>query len=157
MSCATSIPRWAPRISRSCCRRNPERSRGWGRGAPRAAASFTTVRTISTIRSFPSVPAIWRRWLKRRCRPGIEATCMDAVAHFSQSYAEARAKFLAAARVRKLTIESHVLAGYHGIDGEALAIDVALLGAPDAKCLLVLTSATNGIEGYCGSGGPIGI
>jgi len=82
---------------------------------------------------------------------------MDAVAHFSQSYAEARAKFLAAARVRQLGVESHALAGYHGIDGEALAIDVALLGAPDAKGLLVLTSATHGIEGYCGSGVQIGL
>jgi len=82
---------------------------------------------------------------------------MDAVAHFSQSYAEARAKFIAATRVRHLTVESHVLAGYVGIDGEALAMDAALLGAVDAKALLLLTSATHGIEGYCGSGVQVGL
>ncbi len=82
---------------------------------------------------------------------------MDAVAHFSRSYAEARAKFIAATRVRHLTVESHALAGYHGIDGEALAIDVALLGAVEAKGLLVLTSGTHGIEGYCGSGVQVGL
>src|SRR6266540_1064362 len=157
MSCATSIRRWAPRISPSCCRRNLVRSRGWDRAAPKVAASSTTAPTISTIRSFHSVPAIWRHWRKRRCRSGIEAARMDVVAHFSQSYAEARAKFLAAARVRQLGVASHALAGYHGIDGEALAIDVALLGKPDAKGLLVLTSATHGIEGYCGSGVQIGL
>ncbi len=82
---------------------------------------------------------------------------MDPVGHFSGSYAEARAKFVAATRERHLALESHALAGYHGIDGEALAIDVALLGAPDAKGLLVLTSATHGIEGYCGSGAQIAL
>lgn len=82
---------------------------------------------------------------------------MDAVSHFSRSYVDARAKFIAAARVRHLTVESHVLAGHHGVDGEALAIDVALLGSPDAEGLLVLTSATHGIEGYCGSGAQVGL
>ena len=32
-SCATSTRRWARRISRSCCRRSPARSRGSGRAA----------------------------------------------------------------------------------------------------------------------------
>ena len=49
--------------------------------------------------------------------------------HFSQSYAEARAKFLAAAAARAIwTVESHALPGLRGVDGEALAMDVALLG-----------------------------
>src|SRR5512143_2900367 len=82
---------------------------------------------------------------------------MDAVPHFSRSYAEARAKFIAAARVRHLTVETHALPGWHGVDGEALAMDVALLGAVDAKGLLILTSATHGVEGYCGSGAQIGL
>jgi hypothetical protein len=82
---------------------------------------------------------------------------MDAVAHFSQSYAEARVKFLAAARVRHLVVETHALPAHHGIEAEALAMDVALLGAPEAKGLLVLTSGMHGIEGYCGSGAQIAL
>ena len=49
-SCATSTRRWAPRTSRSCWRRSRARSRGWGRAAPKAAASCTTARTTSTTR-----------------------------------------------------------------------------------------------------------
>ena len=77
---------------------------------------------------------------------------MNAVAHFSQSYAEARDRFLGAAAARALTVESHVLEGHAGVDGETLAMDVALAGDPSAPGLLILWSATHGIEGYCGSG-----
>src|SRR4029434_6911072 len=77
---------------------------------------------------------------------------MNAVAHFSQSYAEARDRFLAAAPARELAVESHVLEGHAGVDGETLAMDVALAGDPSAPGLLILWSATPGIEGYCGSG-----
>jgi hypothetical protein len=72
--------------------------------------------------------------------------------HFAPSYAEAREKFLAAARARDLAMESHVLTDRKGIDGETLATDVALAGAPDATGLLMITSATHGVEGHCGSG-----
>jgi hypothetical protein len=70
---------------------------------------------------------------------------------FSTSYAEARAKFLQAAADAGLQIESkpHPLKGR---DGEPLAMDVARDGPPDAKRLLVLSSACHGVEGYCGSG-----
>jgi len=77
---------------------------------------------------------------------------MNAVAHFSQSYAEARERFLAAAAARALAVESHVLPGHAGIAGEALAMDIALAGDSSAPGLLILWSATHGIEGYCGSG-----
>jgi hypothetical protein len=82
---------------------------------------------------------------------------MDPVPQFSHSYAEARTKFHQAARARGLAIETHALPDLHGIDGEPLAMDVALLGAPDATGLLVLTSGTHGIEGYCGSGCQVGL
>lgn len=82
---------------------------------------------------------------------------MDPVPQFSQTYAEARAKFIAATRVRHLVVETHALPDWHGAQGEALAMDVALLGSPEAKGLLVLTSATHGVEGYCGSGAQIGL
>jgi hypothetical protein len=71
---------------------------------------------------------------------------------FSQSYAEARERFLAAAE----TAGAHLVDTYphplKGPDGGALATDVAWLGPRDAKKLLVMISSTHGIEGYCGSG-----
>jgi Protein of unknown function (DUF2817) len=39
-----------------------------------------------------------------------------------------------------------------GRDGEELAMDVALLGAPGATKLLLISSACHGVEGFCGSG-----
>lgn len=74
-----------------------------------------------------------------------------AEAPFSQSYAEARGKFLAACEALHLHVHSHV----HpllGRDGEELAMDVALLGADKAERLLIISSACHGVEGFCGSG-----
>jgi hypothetical protein len=70
---------------------------------------------------------------------------------FSHSYAQARVKFLEAAATAGLQIESfaHPLKGK---DAEDLALDVALDGAPDAKQLLLVSSACHGVEGFCGSG-----
>ena len=70
---------------------------------------------------------------------------------FAQSYAEARAGFLAAADTAGLDVQSHV----HpllGRDGETLAMDVARAGPADAAALLIVSSACHGVEGYCGSG-----
>lgn len=77
---------------------------------------------------------------------------MDPVGHFSPTYAEARERFLAAAAKRELPVESHVLSDLRGAGGEALAMDVALAGDPGAPGLLMLWSATHGVEGHCGSG-----
>lgn len=74
-----------------------------------------------------------------------------AVAHFAATYAEAREGFLADAKARGIAVESHVHPAQKGAQGEALAMDVALLGRPDAAALLILTSATHGVEGFCGS------
>ncbi len=76
---------------------------------------------------------------------------MNAERYFSQSYQEARGKFLAAAQAAGLTVKSHA----HpllGRDDEALAMDVARAGAINAKRLLVISSACHGVEGFCGSG-----
>ena len=76
---------------------------------------------------------------------------MSVTAAFSQSYAEARAKFLAATEAAGLEVNSHV----HpllGRDGEQLAMDVVRDGAADAKRVLIVSSACHGVEGYCGSG-----
>lgn len=70
---------------------------------------------------------------------------------FSQTYAQAREKFLTACHAAELPVQSHVhpLAG---MQGETLAIDVARQGAPDAPQLMVLSSGCHGVEGFCGSG-----
>ena len=39
-----------------------------------------------------------------------------------------------------------------GLEGETLAMDVALDGAADAQKLLIVSSACHGAEGFCGSG-----
>ncbi|WP_342709968.1 DUF2817 domain-containing protein [Bradyrhizobium sp. B124] len=65
---------------------------------------------------------------------------------FSDSYAEARQKFLTAVPSSK-----PYRCSTGGPSGEALFTDVAYFGRPDAKRLLVLVSGTHGPEGYCGS------
>ena len=44
-----------------------------------------------------------------------------------------------------------------GPKGELLALDVARLGPRDARKVLITTSATHGVEGYCGSGNQVGL
>ena len=70
---------------------------------------------------------------------------------FSQSYAEARGKFLAATEAAGLDVQSH-LHPLLGRDGETLAMDVARDGPADATHLLLVSSACHGVEGFCGSG-----
>jgi hypothetical protein len=65
---------------------------------------------------------------------------------FSDTYAQARQKFLAA--VPRSTAYP---CSTKGPSGEALFTDAAYFGKPDARKLLVLNSATHGVEGYCGS------
>ncbi len=72
-------------------------------------------------------------------------------ASFSQSYAEARTKFLGAAADAGLTVQSHPHP-LPGRDGEALAMDVVRQGPADASALLMISSACHGVEGFCGSG-----
>ena len=77
---------------------------------------------------------------------------MNPVPHFSQTYAEARDKFLAAARMRGAKLMQHVHPSARGAAGEKLSMDFALLGSADAPSLLLLISGTHGVEGFCGSG-----
>ena len=76
---------------------------------------------------------------------------MDPTAGFAQSYAQARAKFMAAADAAGLDVQSHPHPML-GRDGEALAMDVVREGPRDAAALLLLSSGCHGAEGYCGSG-----
>ena len=76
----------------------------------------------------------------------------DVAGAFARTYAEAREKFLAAAKARGIDVESHRLPELAGAEGEVLASDVARLGTTDAEAVVIVTSGTHGVEGYCGSG-----
>jgi hypothetical protein len=75
----------------------------------------------------------------------------DPASFFAQTYADARAGFLAAAEGRGLVVQSHIhpLLGMHG---EPLAMDVLRDGPADAEAVLLVSSACHGVEGFCGSG-----
>jgi hypothetical protein len=77
---------------------------------------------------------------------------MDPVCHFSATYAEARDRFFAAAKLHGLAVDRHVHPTARGASGEELSIDVAVLGDASAAGMLLLASATHGVEGFCGSG-----
>ena len=70
---------------------------------------------------------------------------------FADEYGDARHLFLDAATAAgaSLTAWENPLRGPHG---EPLTTDVAWLGPEDAGRVLVLVSATHGVEGFCGSG-----
>jgi hypothetical protein len=70
---------------------------------------------------------------------------------FSESYAEARAKFRDAARAAGAALHAYEHPTATGPGGEALYLDVALLGPADAPRVLAACSGTHGIEGYSGS------
>jgi hypothetical protein len=70
---------------------------------------------------------------------------------FSSTYAQARSRFLQAARSAGLEVESK-LHPLKGQDGEDLAMDVVRDGPADAHNLLIVSSACHGVEGFCGSG-----
>jgi hypothetical protein len=73
-------------------------------------------------------------------------------AAFGSDYAEARARFLAAAETAGAALEAFEHPTGRSPDGGPLAIDVARIGARDAPALLVVSSGTHGVEGFCGSG-----
>ena len=76
--------------------------------------------------------------------PALLAHC------FSASYAQARERFLAAAQAAGAELQSFGL-DVPGAQGEALATDVALIRPAGARSMLIVSSATHGIEGFCGS------
>jgi hypothetical protein len=75
---------------------------------------------------------------------------------FSTCYREARAKFLAAAQAAGARVE-HWPHPLTGPEGEALACDTAWLGPAGARRVLVVISATHGVEGLAGSGPQIAL
>lgn len=69
---------------------------------------------------------------------------------FSPNYAQARAKFLHAAGHAGLPVRSLVQAET-GLQGEELAMDIVLDGEANAQKLLILSTATQGADGFAGS------
>ena len=81
---------------------------------------------------------------------------MSAADHFAASYAEARGKFLDAAAGAGLTPTAYQCPA-PGPGGEALFTDVVRAGPADAEAVLVATSSTHGVEGFCGAGAMTGL
>lgn len=81
---------------------------------------------------------------------------MDVEACFSERYAEAREKFMTEAEAAGAEICTYENPN-PGPRGEILATDVAVIGNSGASKLLIINSATHGVEGYCGSGIQLGI
>jgi hypothetical protein len=79
---------------------------------------------------------------------------MDASRSFSDSYDQAREKFVAAATRGGAVVEKISLPE-RGPDGGALSTDIALFGPRTADRVLVTISGTHGIEGFAGSGAQI--
>ncbi|QQG36653.1 MAG: DUF2817 domain-containing protein [Micavibrio aeruginosavorus] len=69
--------------------------------------------------------------------------------YFSQTYREARDKFLQASS--SFLQSSYRLTGLQGPDGGSLYTDVAYCGNPGADKMLVVSSGLHGIEGFAGS------
>lgn len=69
---------------------------------------------------------------------------------FSDTYAEARQRFLDAGKGLGLTPKSY-LNPQLGPEGETLATDCLWVGPADAKNVFVMLSSTHGVEGFCGS------
>lgn len=70
---------------------------------------------------------------------------------FSSTYSEARGKFLEAASAVGARMTHYEHSTQRGPDGEALYLDVAVLGKPDAPNVMVIGCGTHGIEGFSGS------
>jgi hypothetical protein len=70
---------------------------------------------------------------------------------FSSSYAEARARFLSAARAAGAELAAYEHPTARGPAGESLYLDAAVLGRADAPRVMVVGCGTHGIEGYSGS------
>ena len=79
---------------------------------------------------------------------------MNINACFSADYAEARGRFRAAASAQGGRVAS-IANPSRGPRGEELAIDLGWFGREDASYVLVLVSATHGVEGFCGSGAQL--
>ncbi len=81
---------------------------------------------------------------------------MPSQVYFSHSYRQARERFAQSAQPLASMYASYALP-QTGQEGEVLATDVALIARPGANRLLIITSATHGVEGFCGSAGQLAL
>ncbi len=79
---------------------------------------------------------------------------MNSAQSFSATYAEARDKFRRAAKAAGGELDS-LTHPENGPDGGELTTDVAWIGERGASRVLVMISATHGVEGFCGSGAQV--
>jgi predicted deacylase len=70
---------------------------------------------------------------------------------YALTYAQARTEFLTAAQAAGAVLHSDIHPD-KGCAGEALALDIAVLGDAKAPKRVLLSSGVHGVEGYCGSG-----
>jgi hypothetical protein len=77
--------------------------------------------------------------------------------YFPSGYRSARAAFVEACESAGLTVAARQHPSALGIDGHALFLDTATIGAAKAKSALLLISGTHGVEGYFGSGVQTGL
>jgi hypothetical protein len=71
-------------------------------------------------------------------------------ARFPDDYRAARARFREAAGRLGCEVEEHAIAG-RGPQGEALAIDVAIVPGGSSRSTLIVSSGIHGVEGFLGS------
>ena len=77
---------------------------------------------------------------------------MNIADYFAANYPQARNKFLQYSEQQGFAVTHHQHPTAVGPDGGDLFIDVATKGPTNAEQLLIMTSGTHGVEGYCGSG-----
>ena len=82
---------------------------------------------------------------------------MNESQYFQPTYANARERYRRAAAAIEARVETHVIPGRQGLEGEDLSTDVVRLGPATARRMLVLTSGTHGVEGFCGSAAQIAL
>ncbi|MEL7109796.1 MAG: M14 family metallopeptidase [Pseudomonadota bacterium] len=82
---------------------------------------------------------------------------MTVNSYFSNTYEEARAKFLEACSERGVKVDHRRNPRATGVSEEGLYMDVACIGSTSASKVLFLMSGTHGVEGYCGSGAQVGL
>src|ERR1700737_741256 len=75
---------------------------------------------------------------------------------FSENYAQARTKFLAAAQDAGAVMHAYDHPSQRDPSGGTLSTDVAVIGPKDASRCLLLISGTHGVEGFAGSGCQVG-
>ncbi|MCX5570077.1 M14 family metallopeptidase [Kaistia nematophila] len=84
----------------------------------------------------------------------IAGVTLDDTACFSSDYQSAREKLRSLALPLVTRHETYANPNL-GPSGEALATDAYWFGPADARNVLVLVSATHGVEGFCGSGAQV--